>query len=154
VVVRYSSSNDRGFVQVKVLDFGLAENFVSSNLAVWLRAKDTGMLIHLMNIIIHDCSECRNQVDETLEPRSRVQAERSTYVARYSKDLKCGLAAENRAAYLETMWEELGIFVEIGSMSNGFTMQIRKVIDSVSYALFETIGGKIQDLLTAAGSAE
>jgi hypothetical protein len=52
------------------------------------------------------------------------------------------------------MWEELGIFVEIGSMSNGFTMQIRKVIDSVSYALFETMGGKIQDLLTAAGSAE
>jgi hypothetical protein len=56
------------------------------------------------------------------------------------------------------MWEEFGTFAksqisETNCLSNGSTPQIREVIDRVSYARFETIQGKIHELLTATDTA-
>jgi hypothetical protein len=96
----------------------------------------------------------RHGVDVTLETRYRLQKERSSQFNRFSMDVECGLTAENAVACLEMMWEEFGTFaksqiIETSCISNGSTTQIREVIDRVSYARFETIHGKIHELLTA-----
>jgi serine/threonine protein kinase len=156
VVIGYPSSNDRGLPQVKVIDFGVAESFATSKSVAWLPTKDTGMLIYLINIVIHDLPQSRYQVDEILETRLRVQAERSTHFNRFGATIQGGLTAQNKIAYLERAWEEFGTYAksQVDRVSNESTTQIREVIDSVSYARFETIQGKIQELLTAAHTAE
>jgi serine/threonine protein kinase len=83
VVIGYPSSNDRGLPQVKVIDFGVAESFATSKSVAWLRTKDIGMLIYLINIVIHNLPQSRYQVDEILEIRLRVQAERITHFNRF-----------------------------------------------------------------------
>jgi serine/threonine protein kinase len=178
IVVGYPTSNDRNLPQVKVIDFGIAQTFVSSKSAARLRNEDTSMLLDnmdttksvaclceadttmlLQNVdnLIHDRYH-RHEVDVTLETRYRLQKERSSQFNRFSMAVERGLTTANTVACLQMMWEEFGTFaksqiIETSCLSNGSTPQIREVIDRVSYARFETIQGKIHELLTATDTA-
>jgi hypothetical protein len=114
------------------------------------------MLIYLVNIVIHDLPQSCYQVDEFLETRLQVQAERSTHFNHFGATIQGGLTAQNKIAYLEKAWEEFGTYAksQVDSVSNESTAQIREDIDNVSYAQFETIQGKIEELLKAADTAE